>query len=191
MRKSALLAILIVIIMLVCTGCNGKNGGILLKKPELNVPFETDIKAQAGTLEFEGNMKRYGTGIWEMNVTAPETLAGLNIFYSDEGVRAKLGELSLDVPAEDIKDGAVFALIFKAMDSAALSENLTFADTEEGKVLTGEFPMGEYSVTFEAESLVPVKIEIPSAGISGELTNFSIMTEETGTSSETTDTTAE
>lgn len=184
MRKAVLFVVLTVMILVFCTGCNGKNGGILSKKPDLNVPFETDIRAQAGELEFEGSMKRYGTGIWEMSITAPETLAGLTVFYNDDGVKAKLGELSLDIPAEDIRDGAVFAQIFKAMDSAALSEALTYADTEDGKTLTGEFAGGEYTVTFEPESLVPVRIEIPSAGISGELTNFSIMTAETETAVE-------
>ncbi len=161
------------------TACGG-GGGILVKTPKLNVPFETDIKIQAGELEMNGSMKRYGTGIWEMSAEGPETLAGLELSYNgDEGVKATLDDLSLDIPAEDIRDGAVFAQIFKAVDSAAAADELSCTETEDGKVFSGEFAGRSYSITFDPESLVPVAIEIPSAGISGEFENFRIMTEET------------
>ncbi len=158
----------------------GGGGGILVKTPKLNVPFETDIKIQAGELEMNGSMKRYGTGIWEMSAEGPETLAGLELSYNgDEGVKATLGDLSLDITAEDIRDGAVFAQIFKAVDSAAAADELSCTETEDGKVFSGEFSGKTYSITFDPESLVPVAIEIPSAGISGEFENFRILTEET------------
>ena len=76
------------------SSCAG-NKGILVKTPDLNVPFEAQIKIQAGELEMNGNLKRYGTGIWAMNAESPETLAGLELSYGDEGVKAKLGELTL------------------------------------------------------------------------------------------------
>ncbi len=161
----------------VLSGCGGlAGGGILVKAPQLNVPFETDIKIQAGELEMTGNMKRYGTGIWEMIAASPETLAGLEISYNaDEGVKAELDGLSLDIPAEDIRDGAVFARIFKAMDSAAAAGELSCTDTQDGRVFSGD----SYSITFDPESLMPTDIEIPSYGITGEFENFRILTEET------------
>lgn len=160
----------------VFASCGGK--GILVKAPELNVPFEADVKIQAGELEIGGNMKRYGTGIWEMSADSPETLAGLELSYSDEGVAATLDDLRLDIPAEKIRDGAVFAQIFKAMDSAAAAGELVCTETEDGKVFSGEFSGGAYSIVFEPETLVPVSIEIPSAGIFAELENFRLTAEE-------------
>ncbi len=161
------------------SNCNSKVG-ILSKSPELNIPFESDVKIQAGELEVSGSIKRYGTGIWEMRADSPETLAGLELRYNgDEGVKATLDDLSLDISAEDIRDGAVFAQIFKAIDSAAAANELSCTETEDGKVFSGEFSGKPYSMTFDPETLVPVRIEIPSAGISAELENFSPMTGET------------
>ncbi len=125
-----------------------------------------------------GNLKRYGTGIWAMSAESPETLAGLEIAYSDDGVKAKLGELSLDIPMENINDGAVFAQIFKAVDSAAAAGELYCSDTEDGKVFSGSFAGEAYSITFDPQTFAPVKIEIPAAGICGEFENFRIMTGE-------------
>ena len=75
-------------VTLALSSCAG-NKGILVKTPDLNVPFEAQIKIQAGELEMNGNLKRYGTGIWAMNAESPETLAGLELSYGDEGVKAK------------------------------------------------------------------------------------------------------
>ncbi len=177
-KRGGIAAVLTAVTVLL-TSCGG-GGGILVKTPELNVPFEADIKIQAGELEMNGSMKRYGMGIWEMSADSPETLAGLELSYnSDEGVKASLDDLSLDIPAEDIRDGAVFAQIFKAVDSAAAAGELSCMETEDGKVFSGEFAGKSYSITFDPESLAPAAIEIPSAGISGEFENFRILTEET------------
>lgn len=156
----------------------GANKGILVKTPDLNVPFEAEMKIQAGELEVSGDLKRYGTGIWAMSAKSPETLAGLEISYNDDGVKAKLGELSLDIPMENINDGAVFAQIFKAVDSAAAAGELYCSDTEDGKVFSGTFAGEAYSITFDPQTLTPVKIEIPAAGISGEFESFRVMTGE-------------
>ena len=166
-------SILLVMSILLCTGC--KDGGLLVKSPDMNVPFRSDVKVQAQELEFEGTIKRYGTGMWSMNITAPETLAGLNISCNDEGVTAELDGLTLEIAMEDINSGAVFAQIFKAVDSAAAAGTLSCTETEDGKIFTGEFSGGEYKLTFEPQTLVPVAIEIPSSGIFCELKGFSII----------------
>ena len=188
-RKNAgVFFILIVIITLVCTSCSKNSGGILAKTPNMNVPFESDMKIQAGELELSGHVKRYGTGLWEMTVDSPETLAGLSLSYNDEGVKAVLDGLELDIPMEDINDKAVFALLFKAIDNAAAADKLVCTETEEGQVFTGEFSYGSYSITFEPESAVPVKIAIPEAELCGEFENFRILTDTTEESSDTVNT---
>ncbi len=189
--KRGAAVILSVISISVFTACNG--GGVLVKTPDLNIPFETDFKIQSGELEVGGSMKRYGTGIWELEADSPETLAGLSLSYGDEGVKASLDDLKLEIPMEKIRDGAVFAQIFKAVDSAAAAGELRCTETEDGKVFSGEAAVGPYSITFDPESLVPVRIEIPAAGISAELENFKPMTGETAETeiSETAQTTQE
>ena len=173
-RRGFLIPILLVMSILLCTGC--KDGGLLVKSPDMNVPFQSDVKVQAKELEFEGTVKRYGTGMWSMTVTSPETLEGLTLTYNDEGVTAELDGLTLEIAAEDLGSGAVFAQIFRAVDSAASAGTLSCTETEDGKVFTGEFSGGTYSLIFEPQSLTPVGIEIPSSGIFCELRSFSIIT---------------
>ncbi|MCH5193290.1 MAG: hypothetical protein J1F11_04960 [Oscillospiraceae bacterium] len=172
-RRGLVITILLVMSILICTGC--KDGGLLVKTPDMNVPFQSEVKVQAGELEFEGIVKRYGTGMWGMSITSPETLEGLNISYNDEVVTAELDGLKLEIDMDDLSDGAVFARIFKAVDAAASAETLSCTETEDGKVFTGEFSGGEYKLVFDPQSLAPVRIEIPSSGIFCELNSFSVI----------------
>lgn len=188
-RKNGGIGVFAVLIMLTAallTGCEKGSGLLPQKNPELDKPFESEVSVQAGELEFKGNIKRYGTGIWNMTVTAPETLAGMNLNYNaDDGVTAELGALKLDIPAENIKDTAVFSLIFKAVDSAAAG-TISCTDTEDGKVFTGENAFGTYSLTFDPERLTLTGIQIPAAGVSCEVNRFKLMTGGEDTAAETT-----
>ena len=185
-RSFGIVAVLMVISIMIYTGCNRSAGGILEKAPDINVPFESAVKMQAGELEFEGNLKRYAAGIWNMEVTSPKTLEGLCISYDEStGVKAGLDDLSFEVPMEELRDGAVFALVFKAIDCAAAAGELSCTDTEEGKVYSGEFSGGTYTLTFDPRGTALTKIEIPSAEIAGEFTGFAVTKTEKTEKSET------
>lgn len=186
-RKGFATIILCVMAMFICTSCNKSGGGILSKTPDLSRPFQSAVKIQAGELELDVTVRRYGIGIWEMTVDSPETLAGLSMTGSDSGVTASLGDLKLEVSSENVSDKAVFALIFKAIDSASSAFDagvLTCTDTQDGKVCSGEFPSGTYTMTFDPQSLALTKIDIPEASLCAEFTEFTIIsggTENVGT----------
>ena len=184
---AAIFFILAAISIVLFTSCNKSGGGILERSPNVNVPFEAAVKMQAGELEFEGDLKRYAAGIWSMELTSPETLAGLNISYDDgSGVKAVLDGLELEIPTENIRDGAVFSLIFKAIDCAASAGELSCVTTEDGNVYTGEFSGGTYKLTFDPQSAMLTRIEIPTEEIAGEFTGFNIIKGEAMPPEETT-----
>ncbi|MDE7290274.1 MAG: hypothetical protein K2N71_12375 [Oscillospiraceae bacterium] len=187
--KSFAAIILCVITLFVFASCTKSGGGILARNPDLSKPFQSAVKIQAGELELKGTVKRYGMGIWEMTVESPETLAGLSLAGNDSGVTASLGDLKLEIPMENINDRAVFALVFKAIDSAASAADanvLTCTDTQDGKVCKGEFSFGTYTMTFDPQSLALTKIEIPEAEIYCEFTGFTVISGGTETVTETT-----
>lgn len=191
-RSFGIIAALMVISIVIYTGCKHSAGGILEKAPDINVPFESAVKMQAGELEFEGALKRYAAGIWNMEITSPKTLEGLCISYDESsGVKAGLDGLSFEIPMEDLKDGAVFALVFKAIDCAAAAGELPCTDTEDGKVYSGEFSGGTYTLTFDPKGTALTKIEIPSAEIAGEFTGFAVTKSEPVLPEETTVTVTE
>lgn len=169
-------AAFILLSALFCGGCGKGGGGILEKTPDISAPFDSAVKIQAGELEFEGKISRRAAGIWALDITAPETLDGLCISYDDaSGVTAELDDISFEVPAEDIRSKAAFALIFKAIDCAASAGTLTCNETEDGKVYSGEFSGGAYTLTFDPETAVLTRIEIPYGEIAGEFTDLTVI----------------
>ncbi len=178
MRSGKIIPAALISAMLL-SGCGGSGGGILEKAPDISVPFGSAVKIQAGELEFEGSVKRYAAGIWQMDITAPDTISGLCIRYDDgSGISAKLDDIAFEVPSESVRDNAVFALIFKAIDCAAASGELPCTDTEDGKVYSGEFSGGTYTLTFDPRTAALTHIEIPYGEISGEFTDFSVIKDE-------------
>ncbi len=179
MLSKKIIPAVVLLSSIIMSGCNNTGGGILEKAPDISVPFQSSVKMQAGSLEFEGSVKRYAAGIWQMDITAPETLSGLCITYDDgSGVSAKLDDLSLDIPSESIRDDAVFSLIFKAIDCAAASGSLPCTSTEDGKVYSGEFSGGSYTLTFDPQTAALSKIEIPNGEICGEFSDFAVIKDE-------------
>ncbi len=179
-RKGLSIVLLIVILLTVCTSCKAVDGGFLSKTPDMNVPYEAEIKVQSGELEFGGTIKRYGTEFWEMSVNSPETLAGLELAMNSEGVKATLGELLLEVPMEDVRSTAVFALIFKALDNSAANK-LSCTESDDGMYFEGEFGGTVYRLTFDKENMKPVLLEIPEAALSAEFAGFEILSGEENT----------
>ena len=179
-KKTLSVILLFVIILTVCTGCTAKNGNFLTHTPDMNRQYEAEMKICSGDLEFSGAVKRYGAELWEMSVDSPETLAGLTLSMNSEGVKANLGELALEIAAEDVKDKAVFALSFNELDNAAVNK-LSCTDTEDGLAYEGEFGGMVYRLTFNPETLEPVLLEIPECALNAEFIGFEILSAEEST----------
>lgn len=175
-RKAVSIVLLLVIILFVCTACNSDSVNFLTKTPDLDKQYTAKMSVQAGELEFSCVVKRFGTEFWQMSVDSPDTIAGLEIQMNSEGVKADFDGLTLDMPLDQLRDKAVFALIFKALDNAALSK-LTCTETEEGMYFEGEAGGLLYRVTFDSETLKPVLLEIPEAALTAEIKGFTPLDE--------------
>lgn len=176
LRKVVSIVLLLVVLLLVCTSCNGDSVNFLTRTPDLNKQYTAEMSVQAGELEFSCTAKRFGTEFWEMSVNSPDTIAGLEIQMNNEGVKAELDGLTLDMPLEQLRDKAVFALIFKALDNAAANK-LSCTETEDGMYFEGESGGFLYRVTFDSESLKPVLLEIPEAALTAEIKGFETLDE--------------
>jgi len=69
---------------------------------------------------FSGTVKRLGKGFWEMNITSPDTIAGMKLTSCDGDLSSSLGELSMGVSAENVSDNSPVSALFAALDKIAL-----------------------------------------------------------------------
>lgn len=172
MKKIRVLSLLIVLSMLFLTGCNIKNA-VTAKTPHVNIPFSCDFTIAAyDDMKLEGTMTRLGTGMWEMDITAPETMAGLHIRRDDLGFDLSLGELEICIEQEKINKGAFAELIFAAVDSCAAMTDIPLEQTDEGLQYTGKVSECPFIMTFEPETLLLSEISFPSIDLTASITNF-------------------
>lgn len=171
MRRSFIL--LTVISLLLFTGCSSLKKSITAKTPQINIPFTCGFNMTAyDDMELEGTMKRYGTGIWEMDITSPETMAGLHIKRTAEGMDVSLGELEICIGQDKINRGAFAELIFNAIDSCASLQDITLEETESGLQYTGKISECPFIMTFSADTLLLTEIDFPSISLHAEITDF-------------------
>lgn len=184
MRKNSVLYIILAVSLIIFTGCNVLKKAAAPKAPDLNTPFSSSMKITLddGT-EICGEMSRFGTGIWEMKLTSPETVAGLTLSYSDEGVKTTLGELEFSIPADKINSAAIFKMIFDAYDSCAALPDIKLTESESGYEYSGEISSCDYVLCFDKEDMSLCAISFPAMNISVETEPMPAVTE--ATSSET------
>ncbi len=182
MRKKLLFYLPIVIITIMLTACKTIKEAVTAKTPDLNKAFSCEFtltafgEDKAAKMEVGGTMRRLGTGMWEMDITAPETMAGLHISFGDNGLTASLGELTLDIERENINEAAMFRLMFDAVDNCAAMPDLTLAKTENGLEYSGEISQCGYVMTFDPETMALTGISFPDADISTSISSFTELT---------------
>lgn len=162
MKKSVYFLLQIVLLVALFTGCITQS--IIPKKPKLDCPYSCgfEITAFDGDMCVSGKMARYGTGIWEMNITSPETMKDMTVKYNEGNTTLSLGELTLKIDAEKLNANAVFKRIFDAFDSCTAIEL-----TDSSNIYNSE----DLSLTFDEETLLPTHLEF-SDGISVEISEF-------------------
>ena len=169
------------------TGCKSIKEAVTAGTPDLNKAFSCNFtltafgEDKAAKMEVSGTMRRLGTGMWEMDITAPKTMEGLHISFGDNGVTAALGELTLDIERENINEAAMFRLMFDAVDNCAAMPDLTLAETENGFEYSGQSSQCGYVMTFAPETMTPTGISFPDADITAAIDSFTELTRNNST----------
>lgn len=143
-----------------------------------------DESAEETEFTFSGKLSRLGTGFYELELASPDTVSGMKISSRDGDISSSLGELSLDIAAENVpKKSPVYAL-FKSFD------NMASAFENGGALVSGENGSWVYqsdglSAVFDGEGII-TSMAIASPKMTAEFTNFTLSENisETGSESE-------
>ncbi len=173
MKKRTVLLLLTAVFILTAAGCKSIQNAVKSRTPDINKAFTSEVLIKYNGAEAKGVITRYGTGIWDMEISEPESLAGLNISYGNNGITAELGELAFKIPIENVNTNAVFSAIFNSVDSAAGSAGMIYEQTDAGNTYTGENANGRYILVFNPQNNMLTGISIPDLGIEVEVLNVS------------------
>ncbi len=191
MKKIKAMFILFVLSSAIMTGCTAIKNAVTAKSPHLNEPFTCNFSITAfDDMELDGTLSRYGSGLWDMDITAPETMAGLHISRDDAGMSVSLGELEIAIEPQKINNGAAAELIFAAIDSCAVLENLSLNDAEDGLEYIGKVSECAYVMIFDRDTMELKRLSFPGLNITAEFSGHSCLTSSTNNPTMSAETTA-
>ena len=119
---------------------------------------------------FSGNLKRLGAGFWELEITSPETIAGMKMSSSDGELSSSLGELSFDLAPEDVPQKSPVYALFTAIDnmSAAFENGAGLTSGEEGGWV---YTADGISAVFDGNGVI-TSLALSSPKMTAQFTNF-------------------
>lgn len=163
------------------TGCSVKDitrmppdtalDGLYSAECEITTVFEPlDSSSEQTEYTVCGLIKRLGGGFWEMDITSPETIAGMHISLDETNMTSALGELSMDCELGRIPDKSPLLCLFNSLDSAAASPQALIS-CEGGWMMTGTTGNYDYTLILSEEG-IPLTLTSEEYGFTAEFISF-------------------
>jgi hypothetical protein len=140
--------------------------------PELDVPFTAEAAIEGENLSLTANIKRLGTGLWEMEITSPESLRGLKINYSEDKIASIYDGIITETPIEKLSEEAIFLQLFGAVDNAANLETPDVTEADGDYFINGQIPATDYRIQIDGTTKQIEEIALEDTGYNCVITNF-------------------
>jgi hypothetical protein len=143
--------------------------------PELDVPYTAEAAIEGENLSLTANIKRLGTGLWEMEITSPESLRGLKINYSEDKIASIYDGIITETPIDKVSPEAIFLQLFQAVDNAANLETPDVSEREGDYFINGQIPATGYEIQIDGETKQIENIALEDSGYNCVITNFALI----------------
>lgn len=140
-----LLMITIVIVLAGCFGSTAKKDA----KTTLNSSFTSDMKLNYDDTEYSGVISRQGPGMWSVEFSSPESLAGVKLAFMDSEVTASYKGLSFSIPKSAMPIKSILTYFISAADELAMKEKLEGSVKDGVMTVKGDLDEGSYEMMFD------------------------------------------
>ena len=134
--------------------CAVPTGGGSSRKNGLGNAFSAVVDITLDRLEAEGEIKRYGEGVWEIEFSQPNTLSGVKLEFSEGNVLASYKGLSFSVPQSAVPVKAMMLNLIKAVEDNAKLAELSGEESDGMLKISGSLDGGDYTLTVDKDGLL-------------------------------------
>ena len=140
-----------------------------------------DESGEVTEFAFSGKLSRLGTGFYELELSSPETVSGMKISSRDGDISSSLGELSLDIAAEDVPQRSPVYALFTSFDNmaAAFEKGAELVSGDDGGWV---YRSDGLSAVFDGDGIITY-MAIASPKMTAEFSSFTISENFTETAS--------
>lgn len=139
------MSFIMIVSMCACSG-GGKSVAFTHK---INEPFVAMAQIQYGDQEAEASFRRYGKANWDVEFSAPNTLAGVILSYRDDKVDASYKGLSFSVPKTALPVKSIISVFIEVADSIAETDEINAVEKDGVMEIEGEIQQGKYTLKLD------------------------------------------
>lgn len=143
------------------------------RKNGLGSSFSADASITIEKLSAEGVLQRSGKGEWDIEFSAPNSLSGVKLDFSDGSVTASYKGLSFSVPQSAVPVKAMMLNLIKAVDEKADLSELKGEEKDDTLMISGSLEGGDYILLVDNEGCLS-GFEMPNNDLKMNFTNLRI-----------------
>lgn len=134
--------------------CSVTKGGSASRANGLGSVFSATVSITLDRLEAEGEIKRFGEGVWEIEFSQPNTLSGVKLEFSEGNVLASYKGLTFSVPQSAVPVKAMMLNLIKAVDDNAKLSELSGEESDGMLKISGSLDGGDYTLSVDKDGLL-------------------------------------
>jgi hypothetical protein len=112
-------------------------------------------------LQAEGTLHRFGDAMWDIEFTAPNTLSGVKLSFSEGNTEASYKGLSFSVPQSALPVKAMMLNLIEAVDDNARLAELKGEEKDDTLEVSGKLEGGDYIITVDKDGRL-LSFEMPN-----------------------------
>ncbi|WP_024860670.1 hypothetical protein [Ruminococcus flavefaciens] len=140
--------------VLCLAACAVPEVGSTSRRNGLGTAFSAAVSINLDRLEAEGEIKRFGEGVWQIEFSEPNTLSGVKLEFSEGNVIASYKGLNFSVPQSAVPVKAMMLNLIRAVDDNAKLEELSGEDSDGMLKVSGSLDGGDYTLTVDKDGLL-------------------------------------
>lgn len=169
--KRLLFLIIALVTAVVFSGCGGKHT-VRDVKSGLDSSFESDVKISYDDSEYAGKIIRKQSGVWEVEFTMPETIAGVKLEFMNRDVTASYKGLTFTVPKSALPVKSMLVNMINVVDELASSDEIECNDKDGILVIQGEIDQGKYVLNINEKTCAIISFEMENSDVHMEFENM-------------------
>ena len=169
MQKIGRYILVVVFIVAIISGCSADDTVPHTALPSM---FESDFSANVGKLEISGHITRNETGIYTLTITAPETIAGIEINCVGENITVSMGTMQIEAQSSLYPASDFVKSVINAIDTLCKNNSVSITRADGFNKYEAVFQSSKFYALAEQDTGNIVSLVIESADISMNFTNF-------------------
>ncbi|MGN0612838.1 MAG: hypothetical protein ACI4JB_02980 [Porcipelethomonas sp.] len=161
--KKVTAGIIISFIMLIgLCACGGKGDAKCV--PNLSNPFCVTAEIDHDGTQYNAVFTKHGKANWDVEFSAPDTLAGVLISFRDANAEASYKGLSFSVPKSALPLKSIISAFIDSADKTAELGEITGKQEDSEIITEGETELGKYTMKFDTKGCL-TGFEMPNLNL--------------------------